>query len=172
MSALEVLQTFPATRELLSSIGGIDPSDVNMIAFDLETHLPRLPHQLAFQIQVIVRQKTIFRTVIDEGASTCVMSLNCWKAIGSPSINQSPNTLKSFDGRGFKPFGVLNALPIELEGKTIIVEVEVVDAPLDYNILLGRSWIYAMSVHSFYLVSCTTFPSSRKNSHGRPTHLL
>jgi hypothetical protein len=26
------------------------------------------------------------------------------------------------------------------------VEVEVVDAPLDYNLLLGRSWTYAMQV--------------------------
>ena len=25
------------------------------------------------------------------------------------------------------------------------VEVEVIDAPLDYNLLLGRSWTYAMS---------------------------
>jgi hypothetical protein len=98
----------------LLAIGGIEPSDANMIAFDLETHLPRLPHQLAFQIQVIVKQKTIFHIVIDEGASTCVMSLNYWKSIGSSSINQSPNTLKSFDGRGFKTFGVLMALPVEL----------------------------------------------------------
>jgi hypothetical protein len=26
----------------------------------------------------------------------------------------------------------------------VCVEVEVVDAPLDYNLLLGRSWTYAM----------------------------
>jgi hypothetical protein len=26
------------------------------------------------------------------------------------------------------------------------VEVEVVNAPLDYNLLLGRSWTYAMQV--------------------------
>jgi hypothetical protein len=126
------------------------------------THLPWIPHQLAFQIQVIVHQNTIFRTVIDEGASTYAMSLNCWKDIGSSSINQSPNTLKSFDDRGFKPFGVLIALPIELEGKTIIVEVEVVDALLNYNILLGRSWIYAMSalVSTFFHVLC--FPHQGK----------
>jgi hypothetical protein len=129
----------------LSAIGGIDPSNANMISFDLETHLPRLSHQLVFQIQVIVHQKTIFCTVIEEGASTCAMPLNCWKAIGSSSINQSPNTLKAFENRGFKPFGVLTALPVELEGNTIIVEVEVVNALLDYNLLLGRSWIYAMS---------------------------
>jgi hypothetical protein len=146
MLTLEVIQNFSMKqRALLSVIGGIEPIDANMIAFDLETHLPRLPHQLAFQIQVIVLQKTIFRNIIDEGSLTCVMSLNCWIDIGSPSINQSPITLKSYDGRGFKPFGVLTALPVELEGNTIPVEVEVVNAPLNYNLLLGRSWIYAMS---------------------------
>jgi len=163
MSALEVLQTWPAQwQALLSSIGAIDPSDVNMIAFELETHLPRLPHQLAFQIQVIVRQKTIFHTIIDEGASTYVMSLNCWKAIGSSSIKQSPNTLKAFDGIGFKPFWVLTALPDELEGKIVIVEVEVVDAPLDYNLPLGRSWIYAMSIVFSTLFHVLSFPHQEK----------
>jgi hypothetical protein len=33
-----------------------------------------------------------------------------------------------------------------LGGKSVCVEVEVVDAPLDYNILLGRSWTYTMTV--------------------------
>ena len=34
--------------------------------------------------------------------------------------------------------------PVQLGGKTVCVEVEVVDAPLDYNLLLGWSWTYAM----------------------------
>jgi hypothetical protein len=34
---------------------------------------------------------------------------------------------------------------MQLGGKTMCVEVEVVDAPLEYNILLGRSWTYAMN---------------------------
>jgi hypothetical protein len=33
---------------------------------------------------------------------------------------------------------------MQLGGKTMCVEVEVVDAPLDYTLLLGRSWTYAM----------------------------
>jgi hypothetical protein len=33
---------------------------------------------------------------------------------------------------------------MQLGGKTMCVEVEVVDASLDYNLLLGRSWTYAM----------------------------
>jgi hypothetical protein len=76
MSALEVLQSCPAQRKaLLKAIGGIDPTDTNLIVFDLDDHIPRLPPQLAFQIQVVVSDKNIFQTVIDEGASMCVMSL-------------------------------------------------------------------------------------------------
>jgi hypothetical protein len=33
---------------------------------------------------------------------------------------------------------------MQLGGKIVCVEVEVVDASLDYNLLLGRSWTYAM----------------------------
>ncbi len=38
-------------------------------------------------------------TIIDEGASTCIMSISYWKAIGSSTLNQSPNTLEAFNGR-------------------------------------------------------------------------
>jgi hypothetical protein len=163
MSALEVLQTCPAQRKaLLKAIGGIDPTDTNLIIFDLEDHIPRLPPQLAFQIQVIVSDKNICRTVIDEGASTCVMSLACWKAIGSPSLNESQNTLKAFNGSGFKPYGVLPSFPITLEGKMVQVEVEVFDAPLDYNLLLGRSWIDSMRAVVSTLFHVVRFPHQGK----------
>jgi hypothetical protein len=105
MSALEVLQSCPAQRRaLLKAIGGIDPTDSNLIVFDLEYHIPRYP-QLAFQIQVVIADKNICRTAIDEGASTCVMSFACWKSIGSPPLNESQNTLKEFNGSIFKPYG-------------------------------------------------------------------
>jgi hypothetical protein len=140
ISTLEVLQTCPTQwKALLKYIHGIDPTDTNLIIFDLEDHIPRLPPQLAFQIQVIVSEKNICHTVIDEGTSTCVTSLACWKAIGSPSLNESHNTLKAFNDSVFKPYGVLPSFPITLEGKTVQVEVEFFDAPLDYNLLLGHS---------------------------------
>jgi hypothetical protein len=60
MSDLEVIQSFPTQRKaLLKAIHGIDPTDTNLIIFDLEDHIPRLPHQLAFQIQVILANKNI-----------------------------------------------------------------------------------------------------------------
>ena len=119
MSALEVLQSCHSQRKsLLSAIGGIDLAYSNLIYFDLENHVRNLPHQISFLIQVIINEKTIHRTVIDEGASTCIMSFACWKAIGSPTLNQSPNTLEAFDKHNSRPFGVLPNLAINLEGKT------------------------------------------------------
>ena len=44
-------------------------------------------------------------------------------------------------------------------GKTVSIEVEVVDVPLDYNILLGRNWMYSMQAidSSFFRVVCFAF---------------
>ncbi|MCY6488468.1 retropepsin-like aspartic protease, partial [Actinobacillus pleuropneumoniae] len=89
--------------------------------------------------------KTVHRTIIDEGASTCIMSMSCWKTLGSPTLSRSATTLKAFDGRTYTPYGILNNLKVELGGKTVEIDVEVIDGNLDYNILLGRPWIYAMA---------------------------
>jgi hypothetical protein len=52
--------------------------------------------------------------------------------------------LTAFDDHSFLPHGILPAFSVQLGGKTVEVEVEVVDAPLDYNLLLGHKWTYAM----------------------------
>ena len=72
------------------------------------------------------------------------MSLNFWKSLGSPCLSQSSMTLKAFNGCTYKPCGIINNLHVEL-GEKMNVDVEVVDGPLDYNILLGRPWVYAMT---------------------------
>ena len=42
------------------------------------------------------------------------------------------------------------------------VEVEVVDAPIDYNLLLGRSWTYAMEAVTSSYFRCIKFPHEGK----------
>ena len=84
-----------------------------------------------FQIHTNVHGKSVHRTVIDEGDSTCVMDLSCWGAIGSLDINQTPTRIKAFDGHGFKSYGILNYFLMELGSKTMSVDIEIVDAPLD-----------------------------------------
>jgi hypothetical protein len=100
----------------------------------------------------------IFHMVVDEGASTCVMSLACWKAIGQPIFSPSPTLLTAFDGRSFRPHGIIPSFPVHLGGKTICVEVEVVDAPLGYNLLLGRSWTYSMQMVVAIVFQVFLFP--------------
>ena len=84
VSALEVLQNFPSQKQaLLLAIGGIDPTDSNLVIFNHTGYVPQLPAELAFSIQVNVLNHLVHHTIIDEGASTCIMSLNCWKSLCS-----------------------------------------------------------------------------------------
>jgi len=65
-----------------------------------------------------------------------VISLLCWRALFSPEIVPSNVVLKAFDDHTFKPRGIILVFPDELRGEKICLEVELVDAPLDYNLLL------------------------------------
>ena len=56
-----------------------------------------------------------------------------------PRAGPSNTLLTTFDGRSFRPHGILPAFEIKLAGKAVSIEVEVIDASLDYNFLLGRS---------------------------------
>jgi hypothetical protein len=69
--------------------------------------------------------------------SNCVVSLACWRAIGQPELSSLPTFLTNFDGRSFRPHDIIPSFPVQLEGKTVCVEVEVVNFPLNYNIMLG-----------------------------------
>ena len=124
---------------MLQAIGIVDSTDASLLSFDPENSEPCLPHSIALQISVGCLGKQVHRTVLDEGATTCIMSFTCWQDLGSPTLAASQTVLKSFDGHLFSPHGILVAFPIELGGKIVTVEVEVVNVPLDYNLLLGRS---------------------------------
>jgi hypothetical protein len=106
ISALEVLQSFPSQRKaLLTSLGSTETCNPGTIMLDTTDLKPRLPYHVAFHIVVAYPMKTftqnIFRTVVNEGTSTCVMSLACWKAIGQPVFSPSHTLLTAFDGRSF-----------------------------------------------------------------------
>ena len=82
--------------------------------------------------------------MIDEGVAASMMSLSCWNGLGSPALSKLGNMLTMLDGRSFRPHEIIHSLKVQLRGKTFAIEVEVVDVPLDYNILLGRNWMYSM----------------------------
>jgi hypothetical protein len=51
---------------------------------------------------------------------------------------------------------------MELGGKTMSIDIEVFDAPLDYNLLLGRSWFYARSAVASSIFRLIQFPHHGK----------
>lgn len=53
-------------------------------------------------------------------------------------------------------------MPIELGGKTIFVEVEVVDAPIDYNLILGNTCLYEMKKVESSVFFFMSFPHQGK----------
>jgi hypothetical protein len=163
MSALEVLQSCPMQHKaLLSAIHGVDPSDLSLIYFDSENCEPRLPPSVTFMLTIGCLGKNIFLTILDEGAATCIMSLSCWQALGSPTLVLSLIVSKEFDRHVFKPHGILTTLPIEIGGKTISIDTEVIDAPLDYNLLLGCTWFYAMKAIASTIFRLLRFPHQGK----------
>jgi len=162
MSILEVLQSCPVQRStLLSMLVVQDPINSNTISFSTQGK-PRLPPHVPIQIHVAYKGVNIRRTVVDEGSSTCVMSLSCLKGLGSLEIVPFQSMLKSFDGHASKPHGIVLVFPIMLGGKTVTVEVEVIDAPIDYNLLFGRSWTYAMEAIPSSYFRCIKFPHEGK----------
>ena len=138
MSELEVLQCCPSQRKyFLSALGVNDDNSSSVIKFETMGVQPRLPYYVSLLIHVVCLNKTVKCIVIDEGAATSVMSLSCWKGLGSPELSQSATMLTTFDGRSFWLHRIIPSLKFQLGGKTVAIDVEVVDAPLYYNILRG-----------------------------------
>ena len=143
---------------MLSAIGAVDPKNSLVLTFDMLNVKKRIPHHMAFQIKSTYQKTNIFRTIINEGASTCMMSMSCWKAIRSPSVFPSPTLLTAFDGHSHRPHGIILAFPICVGGKVVNIEVEIINANLDYNLPLGRNWIYDMDAIVSSLFHILFFP--------------
>ena len=145
MLDLEVLKKFPTQQKtLLATLGVVDPSHSRLITFDLDQGEPRMPSTIAFQIPVSIQNLVVLRCIIDEGASTCVMSTLVWQKLRSPILQSSTTMLHAYDGHPTRAQGILPHIPISLGGKTVLIDIEVVNAKLDYNLILGRSYMYVM----------------------------
>jgi hypothetical protein len=90
------------------------------------------------------------------------MYFPCWIAVGPPKLTPSPTTLEYFYGHGFEPHKILQYFSMTLKSKTISVNIKVVDAPLNYNLLLGCSWFNAMASITSIVFCILYFPHQGK----------
>ena len=82
--------------------------------------------------------------IVDERASISILYARSWRGMGSPSLVSTASQLLAFDRRTCIYLGILSQTPVTFGGKTIIVEFMVIEDPLDFNMLLGRDYVYAM----------------------------
>ena len=122
-----MLQTCPLQRKaLLSPLGVSDDNSSTMIKFETHGIHPCFPYYESLLIHVDCLNNTIMRTMIDEGDVASMMSLACWKGLGSPTLSKSVNTLTYFDGISCQSHDILPSLEVQLGGNTVVIEVEVV----------------------------------------------
>jgi hypothetical protein len=145
--------------------GGIPPPPVEpppsteAILFDWGALTgPRLPSHIPFQITVQVRGRDVPQTLIDEGASVSILSSVAWYALGCPQLAPVTQNLLAFNRRTSQPLGILPQFPVTLGGKTVFIDVMVVRDPLDFSLLLGRDYVYAMKALVSTLFRVISFP--------------
>jgi hypothetical protein len=156
---------FSISSSVLSEQGGIPltlgtpPPSPRMVSFDWNDLVePCLPSSTPFQIRVEVNSNKIYGCIVDEGASTSILSSSSWKDLGSLELVSASHDLLASDRHPSEYLGVLPQFLISLGGKTILVNVIVVQGPLDFNMLLGRDYVYAMNVVVSTLFQVMHFP--------------
>jgi hypothetical protein len=145
--------------------GGIPPSpmepppsnEANSFDWGVLTG-PRLPSYIPFQITVQVCGRDVPQTLIDEGSSVSILSSIAWQALGCPPLAPVTQNLLAFNRRTSQPLGTLPQFPVTLGGKTVFIDVMVVQDPLDFSLLLGRDYVYAMKAIVSTLFRVISFP--------------
>jgi hypothetical protein len=145
--------------------GGIPPSPMEpppspeAIRFDWDVLTGyRLPSYIPFQITVQVCGWDVTKTLIDEGSSVSILSSIAWQAFGCPPLAPITQNLLAFNRRTSQPLGTLPQFPVTLGGKTVFIDVMVVQDPLDFSLLLGRDYVYAMKDIVSTLFHVISFP--------------
>ena len=110
------------------------PPSSSVVSFDW-SHLLAfcLPSYVPSQIIVQAYNMVVPGTILDEGASVSIMPSTTWKALGSPYLVPVTQNLLAFNGGTSQPLGILPKFPITLGGKTVYIDVMVVQGPLNYN---------------------------------------
>ena len=85
------------------------------------------------------------RVMVDQGSGADVMYPDLFKGLELKDQNlmKYDTPLVSFDGRVVIPQGQIS-LPMNMEGKEVMVTVIVVSSFSLYMVILGRPWIHAM----------------------------
>jgi hypothetical protein len=86
------------------------------------------------------------------------LSSVAWYTLGCLQLAPVTQNLLSFNRRTSQPLGILPQFPVTLGGKTVFIDVTVVRDPLDFSLLLGWDYVYAMKSIVTTLFRVISFP--------------
>jgi len=137
----------------------VPPPSSSVISLDW-SHLTTfcLLSYVPFQTIVHAYDKAVPGTILDEGAFVSLMPSTTWQALGSPQLVPVTQNLLVFDRGTSQPLGILLKLLATLGGKTIYIDVMAVQGALDFSLLLGRDYVYAMGTLVSSLLCVVCFP--------------
>lgn len=97
-----------------------------------------------------------YQAIIDSGAAISMIAHETVKELGLTIEHASTNLIITAAGTSTRPLGVIKDLPVEIEGVTIPITVEVVPAT-SYSLLLGNDWSRKIDANYNWKNSCYSF---------------
>nr|XP_023874860.1 uncharacterized protein LOC111987379 [Quercus suber] len=117
-------------------------------------------HDDALIVTARISDFLVKRVMIDQGSGADVMYPNLFRGLGLKNEDLSKYTtpLVGFDGRLVVPKGQIS-LPMNMEGREVVVMFIVVASFSPYTVILGRPWIHAMGAVPSTLHMKVKFPT-------------
>ncbi|XP_065623455.1 uncharacterized protein LOC136064916 [Quercus suber] len=120
------------------------------------------PHDDTLVVTARVNSFLVKRVMIDQGSGANVMYPDLFKGLRlkNQDLSKYNMPLDGFDGGVVILEGQI-ALPMNMEGKEVMVTYIVVNAFSSYTIIIGRPWIHAMGAVSSTLHIKVKFPTEQ-----------
>ncbi|XP_050248545.1 uncharacterized protein LOC126695771 [Quercus robur] len=118
------------------------------------------PHDDALVVTAQISDFLVKRVMVDQGSRADVMYLDLFIGLGlkNRDLLKYDSSLVQFDGRVVAPEGQIS-LPVNMEGKEVMVAFIVVNSFSLYTAILGQPWIHAMGVVPSTLHVKVKFPT-------------
>ena len=118
------------------------------------------PHDDALVVTARIGEFLVKKVMINQGSGADVMYLDLFERLGlkTQDLEKYDTPLVSFDGRVVIPKGQIS-LPVDMEGKGVIVTFIVVWSFSPYTAILGRPWIHAIKAVPSTLHVRVKFPT-------------
>ena len=103
------------------------------------------PYDYALIVTAQINGFIVKRVLVDQGSGAKVMYLDLFEGLGlkKEDLSKHDTPLVRFDGRMVILEGQI-LLPVNMEGKEVMMTFIMVDSFSPYMAILGRSWIHAM----------------------------